>query len=426
MHSIRQLVPLLVAAGILLAGNGIQGTLIAVRGAQEGFSAGIIGLMATAYFGGFLIGCIAITRVLRNVGHIRAFSALAATASAVSLLLVLAPNELMWMAVRFVTGFCFSGLFTTMESWLNSGVSNENRGRVLSIYRIIDIGAVTGSQYMIPAIGAEGFAIFAVLSMMIALSLVPVSIADRSNPKPPEDIKLDLPGVWRLSPIAAISCIAVGMTNSAFRMVGPIYVQESGFSIADVATFMSAGIVGGIVLQYPLGWLSDRWDRRRVLMVSTSGAILSSLAIVFFADGSLTFNLAGVLAFGAFAMPLYSLSAAHANDHAVTGNYVQVAAGLMLFYSIGAMAGPPAAAWLMEATAPSALFVFIAVVHASLLVATAWRMMARPPVPTERRGRFTVLLRTSPLIARIARAGAPLKATSNGQSTNKVDAAKDR
>lgn len=426
MHSIRQLVPLLVAAGILLAGNGIQGTLIAVRGAQEGFSAGLIGLMATAYFGGFLIGCITVTRILRNVGHIRAFSALAATASAVSLLLVLAPNEFVWMAVRFVTGFCFSGLFTTMESWLNSGVSNENRGRVLSIYRIIDIGAVTGSQYMIPAIGAEGFAIFAVLSMMIALSLVPVSIADRSNPKPPEDIKLDLPGVWRLSPIAAISCIAVGMTNSSFRMVGPIYVQQSGFSIADVATFMSAGIVGGIVLQYPLGWLSDRWDRRRVLMLSTTGAVLSALAIVFFADGSLTLNLAGVLAFGAFAMPLYSLSAAHANDHAVTGNYVQVAAGLMLFYSIGAMAGPPAAAWLMDATGPSALFVFIAIVHASLLVATAWRMMARPPVPTDRRGRFTVLLRTSPLIARIARAGTPLKAAANGQSTNKVDAAKDR
>ncbi|MFZ2101659.1 MAG: MFS transporter [Oricola sp.] len=425
MYSIRPLVPLLTAAGILLAGNGVQGTLIAVRGAEEGFSAGLIGLMGTAYFGGFLLGCLYIARILRNVGHIRTFSALAAIASAVSLLLVLVPDGAMWLAVRFVTGFCFSGLFTTMESWLNSGVSNENRGRVLSVYRIIDIAAVTGSQYLIPAVGSGGFAIFAIVSMIITLSLVPVSIADRSNPKAPEEIELDLPGVWRISPIAAIGCIAVGVTNSAFRMIGPIYVQDTGFNIAEVATFMSAGIVGGIVLQYPLGWLSDRWDRRHVLMLATAGAVLSALAIFFFAGSSLTLNLAGVLTFGAFAMPLYSLSAAHANDHAVKGNYVQVAAGLMLFYSVGAMAGPPAAAWLMEAAGPRALFSFIAAVHASLLLATAWRIMVRPPVPAHRRGRFTMLLRTSPVNARIARAGASRDSDDNEQSTNPDDAAKD-
>ncbi|WP_193175508.1 MFS transporter [Oricola nitratireducens] len=425
MPSIRPLVPLLIAAGILLAGNGVQGTLIAVRGAEEGFSAGLIGLMGTAYFGGFLLGCLYIARILRNVGHIRTFSALAALASAVSLILVLVPDGTVWLAVRFISGFCFSGLFTTTESWLNSGVSNENRGRVLSVYRIIDIAAVTGSQYLIPAVGSGGFAIFAIVSMMISLSLVPVSLADRSSPKAPEDIKLDLAGVWRISPIAAIGCIAIGITNSSFRMIGPIYVQETGFGIAEVATFMSAGIVGGIVLQYPLGWLSDRWDRRHVLMLSTSGAVISALAISSFAGNSLALNLAGVLAFGAFAMPLYSLSAAHANDHAVKGNYVQVAAGLMLFYSVGAMAGPPAAATLMEMFGPRALFVFISVVHASLFVATAWRLHMRAPVPAERRGRFTVLLRTSPVIARLARAGQTRKQGSGKQSTNHGDAAKD-
>lgn len=425
MQSIRPLLPLLTAAGILLAGNGVQGTLIAVRGGEEGFSAGLIGLMGTAYFGGFLLGCLYITRILRNVGHIRTFSALAATASALSLLLVLVPDGTVWLVVRFVSGFCFSGLFTTMESWLNSGVSNENRGRLLSIYRIIDISAVTGSQYLIPAVGSSGFTIFAIVSMMIALSLVPVSIADRSNPKPPEDFNLDLAGVWRISPIAAIGCIAIGMTNSAFRMVGPIYVQETGFSIAEVASFMSAGIVGGIVLQYPLGWLSDRWDRRHVLMLATSGAVISALAIYFFAGNSLTLNLAGVLAFGAFAIPLYSLSAAHANDHAVKGNYVQVAAGLMLFYSVGAMFGPPGAAWMMELAGSRALFAFIAAVHASMIVATAWRIMVRPPVPAHRRSRFTMLLRTSPVNARIARAGRPLDSERNRQSTNNGDAAKD-
>lgn len=403
MQSIRPLVPLLAAAGILLAGNGVQGTLIAVRGAEEGFSAGLIGLMGTAYFGGFLLGCLYIVRVLRLVGHIRTFSALAATASAASLMLVLMPDAATWLAVRFITGFCFAGLFTTIESWINSGVTNEDRGRVLSIYRIVDIGAVTGSQYLIPVIGSGGFAIFAVVAMMITLSLVPVSLGDRSNPKAPEDIKLDILGVWRLSPIASIGCVAIGVTNSAFRMISPIYAQSAGFSIAEVASFISAGVIGGIILQYPLGWLSDRWDRRHVLLLATSGAVIAGLAITFLAGNSVTLNLIGVLAFGAFAMPLYSLSAAHANDHAVNGNYVQVAAGLMLFYSAGAMAGPLAAAELMELAGPRALFAFISAIHATLFIATLWRLRARRAVPPGERKRFTALLRTSPIFARLAR-----------------------
>ncbi len=403
MQSIRPLVPLLTAAGILLAGNGVQGTLIAVRGAAEGFSPGLIGLMGTAYFGGFLLGCLYIVRILRVVGHIRTFSALAAIASAASLLLVLAPEASVWLAIRFATGFCFAGLFTTIESWINSGVTNQDRGRVLSLYRIIDIAAVTGSQYLIPGVGSGGFAIFAVLSMIITLSLVPVSLGDRSNPKPPEDIKLDLLRVWLISPIASIGCVAIGVTNSAFRMISPIYAQAAGFSIAEVATFISAGVIGGIILQYPLGWLSDRWDRRYVLLLATSGAVIAGLGITFFAGDSVPLNLAGVMAFGAFAMPLYSLSAAHANDHAVNGNYVQVAAGLMLFYSVGAMAGPLSAALLVEVAGPKALFAFISAIHGALFVATLWRLRARRAVPVEERKRFTALLRTSPVFARMAR-----------------------
>ncbi len=403
MQSIRPLLPLLTAAGILLGGNGVQGTLIAVRGAAEGFSPALIGFMATAYFGGFLIGCLAITRILQNVGHVRAFSALAATASAASLMLAMSPEPVTWLCVRFISGFCFSGLFTTMESWLNSGVSNESRGRVLSLYRIIDIGAVTGAQYLIPLFGAGGFAIFSVMAMMIALSLVPVSLADRSNPKPPEDIKLNIFALWRISPIATIGCVAIGMTNSTFRMISPIYAQSIGFSTTQIASFISAGVVGGIILQYPFGWLSDRWDRRYVLLIATSGAIVSALGIAFLAGESVTLNLAFVATFGAFAMPLYSLSAAHANDHAVKGNYVEVAAGLMLFYSVGAMMGPPVGAEVMELAGPRALFSFISVVHALLFVATIWRMSARAGVPASERKRFIALLRTSLVFARLTR-----------------------
>ena len=162
----------------------------------------------------------------------------------------------------------------------------SDRARVLALYRIIDIGSVTGAQFLIPVFGADGFTIFAIMSIMITLSLVPVSLGDRSNPTPPEDVKLDLRRVWRISPLACIGCIAVGVTNSAFRTLSPVYAEQIGMSVTDVVTFVSVGIIGGAIIQYPLGHLSDRWDRRKVLLITTGGAMLAALALVFLAGTS--------------------------------------------------------------------------------------------------------------------------------------------
>ncbi|PBB42339.1 MFS transporter [Mesorhizobium sp. WSM3866] len=405
MSSIRPLIPLLIAAGILLGGNGLQGTLIALRGAQEGFSASDIGLMGTFYFAGFLLGCLAVTRILKAVGHVRTFAALAAIASVGTLLLVLVIDPVMWCAVRFAGGFCFAGLFTVMEAWLNSGVGNKDRARVLAIYRMVDIGSVTGAQFLIPIFGAGGFAIFAVMSMMITFSLVPVSLGDRSNPAPPEDVKLDLPRVWRISPLGSIGCIAVGLTNSAFRTLSPVYAEEIGMSVADVVTFVSVGIFGGALIQYPLGYLSDRRDRRSVLLATTCCAMLAGLALAFVARADPFLNFIIVFIFGSFAMPLYSLSAAHANDRAGKGEFVLINAALMLFYSFGAIGGPIAASAVMQHFGPSALFVFNAVVYAVLIIVILYRMQVRSSVPAGSRSRFTALLRTSTLFARLARRG---------------------
>lgn len=402
MSSIRPLIPLLITAGILLGGNGLQSTLLALRGAQEGFSASTIGLIGTAYFGGFLLGCIFITRIMKAVGHVRAFAALAAIAASATLTLVLVIDPLTWSAIRFTTGFCFAGLFTVMESWLNSGASNNDRARLLAIYRIIDIGSVTGAQFMIPIFGAGGFTIFAIMSIMITLSLVPVSIADRSNPTPPEDVRLDLRRAWRISPLGSIGCIFVGITNSAFRTMSPIYAEQIGMSVTDVVTFVSVGIIGGAMIQYPLGYLSDLWDRRRVLLVATTGALASALMLVFMAGTSPIANFVLVFIFGSFAMPLYSLSAAHANDRAEKGEFVLVNAALMLFYSVGAIAGPFIASLFMESYGPHSLFAFSAAVYVVFIAVIVYRMGVRSPVPAGHRSRFFGLLRTSPIFARFA------------------------
>jgi MFS family permease len=403
MSSVRPLIPLLIAAGILLGGNGLQGTLIALRGASEGFSSSTIGFMGTAYFAGFLLGCVAITRIMKSVGHVRSFSALAAIASAGTLLLVLVIDPIMWSVVRFASGFCFAGLFTVMESWLNSGVSNHDRARVLALYRIIDIGSVTGAQFLIPVFGADGFAIFAIMSIMITLSLVPVSLGDRSNPTPPESVKLDLARVWRISPLGCIGCIAVGVTNSAFRTLSPVYAEEIGMNVTDVVTFVSVGIIGGAIIQYPLGYLSDIWDRRMVLLLTTIGALASALALVFLASSDAFINFIIVFIFGSFAMPLFSLSAAHSNDRAGKDEFVLVNAALMLFYSFGAIGGPISASWVMQQLGPHALFIFIALVYATLVVIILYRMLVRSGVPASKRGRFIALLRTSPIFAKLAR-----------------------
>lgn len=401
MHAIRPLIPLLVAAGILLGGNGIQGTLIALRGAQEGFTPSMIGFMGTAYFAGFLLGCLVVTPMLKAVGHIRAFSALAAIASAGTLCLILVVDPVMWTAVRLTSGFCFAGLFTIMESWLNSGVPNRDRAQVLAVYRVVDLGSVTGTQFLIPAFGT-GHEIFLIMAMMISLSLVPVSLGDRSNPSAP-DVKLDLKRAWTISPLAAIGCIMVGVTNSSFRTLSPVYAEEIGMSVTDVVTFVSVSIIGGAVMQYPLGYLSDRWSRRGVLLLVSAASAVAAMCVVFVAGTDPWLNFVVVFIFGSFAMPMFSLAAAHANDRAGTGEFVLVNAALMLFYSFGAIGGPFAAATAMEAFGPQALFVFSAIVYALFIVIIFYRMGVRPAVPASRRGRFVALLRTSTIFSRLTR-----------------------
>ncbi len=403
MTSIRPLIPLLIAAGILLAGNGLQGTFIAIRGAEEGFSASLIGFMGTAYFTGFLLGCVAIPRLLQSVGHIRTFAALAAIATAGTIMMVLWIDANWWIVLRAILGFCFSGLFTTVDSWINSSVANKDRGRVLSLYRLIDLASVTGGQFLLPLIGTTGFALFGIIAIFVCLSLVPVSLADRSNPKAPDSYQFDLKKIWRLSPMASIGCIAIGMTSASFRLVGPIYAQDIGLSIASVATFMSAGIIGGAVLQYPLGWWSDHYDRRWALIAATTGAALAGLFISYGAGNSQTLNYIGIFCFGAFAMPLYSLSAAHANDRATKDDYITVSSGLIFLFSLGAMIGPTVGSLLIEYVNAKAMFTFTSVVHGSLVLVILWRMRTTESVPADGRSRFVGLLRTSSYMARLDR-----------------------
>lgn len=409
------LIPLLIAAGILLTSNGIQSTLIAIRANLEGMSPTVIGAMGTSYFLGYMLGTIAATRLISMVGHIRVFAALAAIAASSVLLLVLFVNPYAWITVRTLLGFCSSGLFTVIESWLNVSADNTNRGRAFSIYGLVDIGAVTGSQFLLPSLGAESFVPFAVMSMLLALALVPIALSPTAQPRHRNTLRLHVWDAWKISPLAFAACLTIGLTNSAFRTVGPLYAQHLGLNYTQIAIFMGAGIGGGAVLQIPFGWLSDRLDRRTVLIIATCGASLAALLLSAVTgpapgpptEGGLIFHstdpttiYAGAFLFGAFAMPLYSLAAAHANDFAKPGQYAALSAGLLFTFAVGSMIGPLIAAYAVETFGPRALFTYTGIVHAGLIAWTMIRRRMRPTVPKADRVKHVPDIKTMPTPSR--------------------------
>ncbi len=403
MRNIKDILPVLTASGILLAGNGLQGTLIALRGDMEGFSTTTIGLFGTTYYLGMLLGCRYGPQVIGGVGHIRAFAAFAAIAASAALFMVLLIHPAMWLAMRFATGLAFAVLSMAIESWLNERAGNADRGQVLGLYRTVDLCSVTGAQFLLPVFGAGSFALFCVVGIFFCIALVPVSLTRGPSPRPPEVHGLNLRRVWLLSPLAAAGCLTIGLTNSAFRLVGPVYASDIGLDVAQVAIFVSAGVVGGALMQFPLGLLSDHFNRRVIVMTATAGAALSGLLLSFVDAGNPSLVYAGAALFGAFALPLYSLSIAHASDMVEPGEFVSISASLMFMFGVGAAIGPFAASVVIDTFGAPAIFTYTTVMHGGFLVFVFYRMIRRPNVPRVRRSRFTAFLRTSPAIFRLAR-----------------------
>jgi len=391
----RELLPVLISAALLLAGNGLLSTMLALRGIQEGFSQTWIGLFGGSYFVGFLFASWASIHLIRRAGHIRVFAGLGACATVAILAMVTWVEAEVWLVARLIQGLAFSGITTVLESWLNGLVENKTRGRILGIYRVVDLSAVTGGQFLLPLVGIDGFTIFALVAGFYCLAMVPVTLSEVANPRVPGNIRFDIRAVWLMSPVACAGCVAVGMANSAFRSVGPAYAQQIGLDVNQVAGFMSAFIVAGAVSQFPVGWLSDRIDRRIMIMGMTVGASLASLSIVLLSGSFQNAVYVGVALFGAFALPLYSLSSAHANDHCPPGQFVTLAAGLLLFFSAGAIVGSPVSAFLMDRFGPNAFFAFICGVHFMFVLFVLYRRTRRAPVAANKRSRFVGLLRTS-------------------------------
>ncbi len=389
---------LLVGTAVLLLGQGLLITLLPVRAALEGFSTTWIGYMGGAYFGGFTIGCIVGPGVIRKVGHIRAFAGFAALAAVGTLAYQLLPTPVMWLTIRGLTGICFAVLFMVIESWLNEQSSNKNRGTVLSLYIIVANVTTIGGQMMLnltdPALGT----LFIFGAMMICLSLVPVSLTSIREPSPPPFARIDVMGLYRLSPVGFIGCLIYGIVDGSFWTLGPVFAQDRGFSVAGITFFMSAFMLGGTISQWPIGWISDRIDRRVMIAACCMGTIGTGLFLAFLSTHEGVFPFLIACLHGGFMLPLYALILAHANDFAPQEKLVETSSGLLLVFSAGAISGPVVIGPLMENQEAGYLFIAMSVVFAVLATFVLYRIICRPISEATDRATFVPVPRSSQAI----------------------------
>ena len=396
--TLRQLTALLLSTAILMTGNGLINTLLPVRAEMEAFSTLEIGLLGTVYFAGFILGCLNVPLLVRRVGHIRTFATLSSVAAATALAHVFLIDPIAWGVLRFVGGFGFAGLYVTIESWLNDRAGSTNRGAIMSIYTFISLSVLMAGQFLLIAHDPAGFESFAIVAVLIALALVPVSLTKAPEPPRPAAIGLDIVGLWRLSPVGFAGCLGVGLVNGSFWSLGPVFASRSGLDIDHLVYFIAGATLAGAVMQWPLGRLSDRIDRRFVIVVSALCAAASGVLFSVWDEPSNTLLIGLSAAFGGFAMPLYAVSVAHANDHAEDTRFVATAGGLLLVYGFGASLGPLIASALMGYYGSGGLFMFTTFVHAALALFATVRLALRPRPKQDDRTGFVAVPRTSPTL----------------------------
>ncbi|ETX27854.1 MFS transporter [Roseivivax isoporae] len=371
---------LLLGSAFLLFAGGMNGLLLPIRGEIEGFTAASLGMLGTGWAIGYVAGCLGTPVLVARVGHVRAFGVMCALAAITVLASLLFLTPWVWTPMRAISGFCFAGAAMIVESWLSERAGRESRGRIFGIYTMVNLGATTLGQLALTLGDPSGHVFFVVAAMIYCLALVPTAVSASQLPAPLTSVALDLPALWRNSPIAVFSVLMVGISNGAFGALSAVYAARQGLTLADVALFASVPLLAGALAQAPVGILSDRLDRRLVLIGT---ALLCACADLLFVIGLVDGTLAILLAagvFGATAFSMYPLIAAHANDHASEGTALQVSGGLLLVFGIGSIFGPSAAGFAMTAYGAQSLFVVTGAAHVLLVLFALFRLRARAAV----------------------------------------------
>ena len=378
MSSVVKIYALFLGSAFLMFAGGLQGLLLSVRGAEEGFSLLALGLIGTGWSVGFIAGSITVPLLVQRVGHIRAFSIMASIGTITILCNLLLVQDVAWIALRAFSGFCFAGAAMIVESWLNEVAENKSRGTIFSVYTTINMSASTLGQLAMSITGVSSHIPFIVGAIAFICAILPSALTSTPQPRPLASAKLDVWLLYKTSPLAVIAAFSVGMANGTFGTLAPVYGYGQGLDASGIATLFAVTAVLGAIAQVPAGRISDNIDRRWVMIVlGTLAAVVGFLMLLFNPRGGwLMYVLFGLYGFSAY--PIYAIAVAHANDFAKQGEFGRVAGGMLLVLGTGLAIGPAIAALVMNLYAPVGLFIVTATFHGALALTAFLRMKVRP------------------------------------------------
>jgi MFS family permease len=387
----RNLLPvlaLLTSTLFLFLGNGLQGLLLPVRGSVEGYSNEILGLIGTTWATGFVVGCFVAPNLVRRIGHVRAFAGFGALICLNVLLTGILVDQTAWLILRAVTGFCTAGTSMIIESWLNERATNESRGAIFSFYISITLFGVVGGQMMVPFADISTPILFMICGILYCAAIIPTAVSRAASPQPLKRVRLDLPALYRNSPVSFVSILLIGMANGAYGTLAAVFGARAGLAEGTIAVMVSITIFAGAIAQFPAGRMSDTMDRRYVLAALSGVAALAGVFLVIIQPASVYTIIIFVAIYGAAANALYPIAVAHANDHASPEDFVKISGGLLLLYGIGTIIGPTLGGPVMTWLGPHALFSVTVVAHLLVTAYALLRSRQRAPVPTDEKDSY--------------------------------------
>ncbi len=390
---------LLLGMCLLMIGNGMQGTLLGIRGGIESFSTFEMSIVMSSYFVGFLGGSRMAPGMIRRVGHVRVFAAVASMISAVMILYPTFPNIAVWSVGRVLIGFCFSAVYVTAESWLNNSATNENRGQALSLYMIVQTMGIVIAQALLLTADPSGFVLFVIPSVLVSLAVTPILLSISPTPAFGTTKPMSLRALATVSPLGCVGMFLLGGVFSAQFGMASVYGAEAGLSVAQISTFVAVFFVGSVILQYPIGWVSDRMDRRLLIVITSVVGCAGSIAGMVFGH---IFPLLLIVSFvvGGMSNPLYSLLIAHTNDFLEHEDMAAASGGMLFINGLGAILGPIITGWMMgTALGPGGFYLFTAVLFAVLAVYGTYRATVRPAIPSDETGNYVPIYPAATTIA---------------------------
>ena len=392
---------LLLGMLFLQLGNGLQGTLLGVRGELEDFSTFEMSVVMSAYFVGFLGASKLVPDLIRRVGHVRVFAALASFISAILILYPLLVNPWVWTGGRVIIGFCFCGVYITAESWLNNAATNENRGQLLSSYMVVQMAGIVAAQLLLLIGDPSGFELFVLISVLVSISFAPILLSITPTPAFETTKPMSIKELFSTSPLGCVGMFFLGGIFSAQFGMAPVFGTSAELSLPQISIFVAAFYIGAMVFQFPVGWLSDRMDRR-ILIVATSAIGFIAAVSAIFGENIFIILLGSAFFIGGMSNPLYSLLIAYTNDFLEPDDMASASGGLLFLNGLGAISGPLFTGYLMTEIGPIGFFVILAALLGLLTVYGFYRMTQRGISDVDTSSYATVLPTTSVVAVEIA------------------------